>query len=212
MTIEYPNVDHEPVFAQAWNAPGHTRFEIPPVDVNRILAERYELERPLQLTRTQLWEMETRKARRPDLYIPYVVEPGSAAVWDDRGERDRVERFVRKSRQRLWLQPERHELILEQTRVDHAQQKVTFIGASEYPGPDGATLTAGASQPIFHVIHGVGGDEARPLNLWSVVFLTPEQDSRLLAPFVRMSHEGWLPGYVEIYIREDLKIGLSRRS
>ncbi|SDX40498.1 hypothetical protein [Lysobacter enzymogenes] len=212
MAIAFPNIEHEPLFEQAWNDPAHTRFEIPPLDVNRILAERYELERPLQLTRAQLWDMEARKARRPDLFIPYVVEPGSAAVWDDRGENAGVERFVRKSRQRLWLQPERHELILEQTRVDHIQQKVTFIGAAEYPGADGATLQAGEGQPIFHVIHGVSGEETRPLNLWSVVFLTPQQDSRLLAPFVRMAFEGWLPGYVEIYIRDNLKIGISRRS
>lgn len=212
MAIAYPNIEHVPVFEQAWNDPAHTRFEIPPLDVNRILAERYELERPLQLTRAQLWDMEARKARRPDLFIPYVVERGSAAVWDDRGESAGVERFVRRSRQRLWLQPERHEWILEQTRVDHIRQQVTFIGAAEYPADDGAILRAGAGQPIFHVIHGVGGEEARPLNLWSVVFLTPHQDSRLLAPFVRMAFEGWLPGYVEIYIRENLKTGISRRS
>ncbi|MFK3648557.1 hypothetical protein ACI2IY_08950 [Lysobacter enzymogenes] len=211
MTVQYPNVDHVPAFAQAWNDPANTRFELPPVDVNRILAERYELARPLRLSRSQLWEMETRKARRPDLYIPYVVEQGSAAVWADQGERDGVERFVRKSRQRLWLQPDRYELILEQTRVDHAQQQVTFIGASHYPGPDGAMLEAGTGQPIFHVIHGVGGEESEPLNLWSVVFLTPRQDSRLIAPFVRMAHDGWLPGYVEIYIRDDLGVGISRR-
>ncbi|QQP97156.1 hypothetical protein [Lysobacter enzymogenes] len=211
MTVQYPNVDHVPAFAQAWDDPANTRFELPPVDVNRILAERYDLARPLRLSRSQLWEMETRKARRPDLYIPYVVEQGSAAVWADQGERGRVERFVRKSRQRLWLQPDRYELILEQTRVDHAQQQVTFIGASHYPGPDGATLEAGTGQPIFHVIHGVGGEESEPLNLWSVVFLTPRQDSRLLAPFVRMAHDGWLPGYVEIYIRDDLGVGISRR-
>jgi len=211
MTVRYPNVEHVPAFAQAWNEPANTRFELPPVDVNRILAERYDLARPLRLSRSQLWEMETRKARRPDLYIPYVVEQGSAAVWADRGERDGVERFVRKSRQRLWLQPDRYELILEQTRVDHAQQQVTFIGASHYPGPDGAMLEAGTGQPIFHVIHGVGGEESEPLNLWSVVFLTPRQDSRLIAPFVRMARDGWLPGYVEIYIRDDLGVGISRR-
>lgn len=211
MTVQYPNVDHVPAFAQAWNEPANTRFELPPVDVNRILAERYDLARPLRLSRSQLWEMEARKARRPDVYIPYVVEQGSAAVWADQGERDRVERFVRKSRQRLWLQPDRYELILEQTRVDHAQQQVTFIGASQYPGPDGAMLEAGSGQPIFHVIHGVGGEESEPLNLWSVVFLTPRQDSRLIAPFVRMAHDGWLPGYVEIYIRDDLGVGISRR-
>ncbi|MEH6413509.1 hypothetical protein [Pseudomonas sp. CGJS7] len=211
MTVQYPSVDHEPVFEQAWNDPSNTRFEIPPVDVNRILAERYDLERPLRLTRSQLWEMEARKARRPDLYIPYVVEQGSAAVWADSPESAQVERFVRKSRQRLWLQPDRYELILEQTRVDHARQRVTFIGASEYPGADGTVLKAGDSQPIFHVIHAVAGRQEQPLNLWSVVFLTPEQDSRLLAPFVRMAHDGWLPGYVEIYIRDDLKVGISRR-
>lgn len=212
MNIEYPDVDHEAVFERAWNDPRNTRFELPPLDVNRILDERYRLERPLRLTRTQLWQMEARKARRPDVYIPYVVEAGSAAVWAERERNERIERFVRRSRQRLWLQPERYESILEQTRVDHERQKVTFIGASEYPDSDGATLIAGTGQPLFHVVHAVGGEEERPLNLWSVVFLTAQQDSRLLAPFVRMAYEGRLPGYVEIYVRDDLGVGLTRRA
>ncbi|MGH8079141.1 MAG: hypothetical protein ACREP7_01110 [Lysobacter sp.] len=211
MHSPYPAVNHPSAFAQAWADPRHTRFELPPVDVNRILAERYELAAPVRITRTMLWDMEARKARRPDVYIPYVVEAGSASVWAERPRVGDVDVFVRQSRQRLWLQPERYELILEQTRLDHARQSVTFIGAAEYPGADGATLHAGASQPIFHVVHGVGGEPDSPLNLWSIVFETDAQDSRLLQPFVRMAEAGWLPGYVEIYIRDDLGIALSRR-
>jgi hypothetical protein len=206
----YPQIDHERAFERAWSDPKFTRFELPPVDVNRVLAERYRLDRPLAFTGAMLWDMETRKARRPDLYIPYVVEAGSADAWADAKAADGADTFVRKSRQRLWLQPERYELILEQTRLDHAKRRVTFIGAREYPGRDGERLQAGRDQPIFHVVHGVDGDEDRPLNQWLIVFETASQDSRLLAPFVRMAGDVYLPGYVEVYIREQLGVGLER--
>lgn len=211
MNNPYPSVDHETVFAQAWANPAYTRFEIPPVDINRVLSERYDFARPLTFTRTMLWDMEARKARHPDTHIPYVVEAGSAAVWADRPGENGVETFVRKSRQRLWLRPERYELIVEQTRLDHARQKVTFIGAAQYPGPDGTPVIAGSGQPIFHVVHAVGGEEDRPLNLWLIVFETQERNNELTQPFVQMAEAGGLPGYVEIYIREHLGVGLSRR-
>src|SRR5919198_4521960 len=146
-------LDHKKIFHQAWEDPSATRYELPALDVNQVLAARYELGQPLVFTRTMLWDMEARKARRPDLFIPYVVAAGSAASW---GEGDV---FVRKSMQRLWLDPDTYGLIIEQTRLDHANQLVTFIGAAEHPGPDGEPLTATTEQPIFHVQHGVGGTE-----------------------------------------------------
>src|SRR2546421_1051956 len=91
-------LDHEKTLREAWDDPNATRYELPALDVNQVLAERYELGRPLVFTRTMLWDMETRKARRPDLYIPYVVAAGSADAW---GEGDV---FVRKSMQRQWLE------------------------------------------------------------------------------------------------------------
>jgi hypothetical protein len=199
-------LDHAKVFQQAWEDPAATRYVLPDIDVNAVLAERYELDRPVTVTRTMVWDMETRKARRPDLYIPYVVAEGSADSW---GEGDV---FVRKSMQRLWLEPQTYGLVLEQTRLDHTNQIVTFIGAAEHPGPDGELLVAGTGQPIFHVEHSVGGTETQPLNRWRIVHLTEAPDSRFTAVFDRFAADPYLPGYVEIYIRDVLNVGLTQRN
>ncbi|WP_163506246.1 hypothetical protein [Fodinicola acaciae] len=196
---------HEKVFAQAWDDPANTRYEMRPIDVNAVLAERYEVSEPLVLTRTMLWDIEVRKARRPDIYIPRVVAEGSAQAWggDDT--------YVRRSSQRLWLEPHRHGLIIEQTHLDHASQTVTFIGAASHPGPDGAPLRATTDQPLFHVEHAVGGTEDQPLNLWRTVHLTAEPDQRIVDVFARIDEDPWLPIFVEIYVRDVLRIGLTRR-
>jgi hypothetical protein len=49
--------------------------------------------------------------------------------------------------------------VLEQTKLNHDNQIVTFIGAAELPGPNGEPLQATTDQPIFHVEHSVGGTE-----------------------------------------------------
>ncbi|WP_394826310.1 hypothetical protein [Pendulispora albinea] len=202
---------HEKAFAEAWADPRNTRYELPALDVNRVLSERYRLGKPLLFTRTMLWTMETRKARRPDLYIPYVVAEGSADAWDDHQAPDGADIFVRKSQQRLWTMPEKYTLVIEQTRLNHVEQKVTFIGAAEYPDRDGQTLRVTAEQPIFHVVHGVIGEEDRPLNTWFIVHLTDAPDDALLAPFRKQAADPYLPGYIEIFIRNDLGIELVRR-
>ena len=197
-------LDHEMIFRRAWEDPAATRYELPAVDVNQALADRYDLGRPLAFTRTLLWDLEARKARRPDLFIPYVVAPGSAESW---GEGDV---FVRRSMQRLWLEPDTYWLVLEQTRLDHTNQIVTFIGAAEVPARDGTPLRAGTAQPLFHVEHSVGGAETQPLNRWRIVHLTRAPDRRLIATFDRIAANPWLPEFVEIYIRDVLGITLSR--
>jgi hypothetical protein len=198
-------IEHEKLFHEAWLDPAATRYELAPVDVNRVLAERYDLAEPLVVTRTMLWDMEARKARHPDIFIPYVVAAGSADAWGD----DDV--FVRRSRQRLWLAPDTYGLVLEQTKLDHTNQIVTFIGAAELPGPDGEPLVATTEQPLFHVEHSVDGTEERPLNRWRVVHLTTAPDPRLHTTFARIDANPWLPEYVEIYVRDVLGVALTRR-
>ena len=68
-------------FERAWVDPRNTRFELPPVDVNRVLAEHYLTNQPLTFTRAMLWDTEVRKAWKPDRYIPSVVREGSARAW-----------------------------------------------------------------------------------------------------------------------------------
>ncbi|WP_433660539.1 hypothetical protein ACQPW1_47770 [Nocardia sp. CA-128927] len=197
-------VDHKKIFRAAREDEANTTYELLPLDVNQVLADRYELASPLAFTRTMLWDMETRKARRPDVYLPYVVTGGTQS-W---GEGDV---FVRKSRQRLWLRPEADGLVLEQTHLDHANRVVTFIGAAELPGPTGELLHAGTEQPIFHVEHGAAGTEERPLNTWRIVHLTETPDSRFAEVFDRIAADPYLPAFLEIYIRDVLEIGLTRR-
>ena len=155
-------LNHEEEFERAWTEPGNTRIELSPVDVNRVLAGHYRTGEPLRFTRTMLWDMEVKKAFRPDLYIPSVVSEGSSSYWRRRGEAGGAESFVRCSRQRLWLEPSEHGLVLEQVFLNPARQSATFIGAAELLDGEGNLLRAGEEQPLFHVEHSVDGDELRP--------------------------------------------------
>ncbi len=204
-------LNHEGEFERAWADPSNTRFELPPVDVNRVLAEHYRTSEPLTFTRTMLWDMEGRKAWRPDRYIPSVVQKGSAGTWSKRSVADGTESFVRSSQQRLWLEPAEYGLVLEQVCLNLTQQKVTFMGAAELPDRDGNVLRADARQPLFHVVHSVGGDESRPRNRWRIVHLTDRSEHRLVERFTLMANDVWLPEFIEIYIRSDLNIKLTRR-
>ena len=203
-------LDHEGEFQGAWDDPSNTRFEMPPVDVNRVLAEHYRTNEPLTFTRTMLWDMEVRKAWGPDRYIPSVVWEGSAHAWGRRSVADGIESFVRSSQQRLWLEPAEYGLVLEPVCLNHTQQKVTFIGAGELPDRDGNIIRAGVQQPLFHVEHSVSGDESRPLNTWRIVHLTDRPEPRLVERFTLMANDVWLPEFIEIYIRSDLNIRLTR--
>ncbi len=204
-------LNHEGEFQRAWADPSNTRLELPPVDVNRVLAENYGTSEPFTFTRTMLWDMEVRKAWRPDRYIPSVVTEGSAHAWGRRSAADGIESFLRSSQQRLWLEPEEYGLVLEQVYLNPAQQNVTFIGVAEILDRDRNTLRAGATQPLFHVEHSVGGDESRPLNRWRIVHLTDRPEHRLVERFTLMANDVWLPEFIEIYIRSDLNIKLTRR-
>ena len=153
--------DHVREFERAWADPRHTRIERPPVDINRVLAEHYKTSEPLTFTRTMLWDVEARKAWQPDVYIPSVVREGSARSWGRLPAGDGAESFQRTSEQRQWLARDVYRPVLELVRLDHKQQKVTFIGAIEFSDSAGNVLHAGTHQPLFHVEHSVGGSETR---------------------------------------------------
>ena len=65
-------------YRDAWNDQAHTRFELPPVNVNKVLRDRYRMKSERRLTSTLTWEMETKKAWDPLSYIPYVVSEGQS--------------------------------------------------------------------------------------------------------------------------------------
>src|SRR5262249_29119352 len=186
-------------------------YQLPDIDVNMVLAARYSTGRPLTFTRGMLWDMEARKAAHPGTYIPFVVRAGSDRSWNRRSG-DGGEDLERCSMQRLWLDPKRYGLTLERAFLNHHEQKVTFLGARELPGADGALLRADADQPLFHVEHSVGGTELRPLNRWRIVHLTDAPDERLVEAFEHMAASPWLAEHTEIYIRSDIGIELTRNS
>jgi hypothetical protein len=100
--------------------------------------------------------------------------------------------------------------VLEDVYLSDAKQAIFFLGRERLRGERGGDLRASDFQPIFHVEHGVGGSEDEPLNLWSIVLLTPAEDRRFHRPFEEMVAAGWLPGFIEIYIAKDLGVALSR--
>ena len=204
-------LNHEEEFERAWADPRNTRVELPPVDVNLVLAKYYRTNEPLRFTRTMLWDMEVKKAYRPDLYIPSVVLEGSARYWRPRAAANGAVSFVRSTQQRLWLEPQQRGLVLEQVFLNRALQRATFIGAAELVDEDGNVLRAGTRQPLFHVEHSVDGEESRPLNRWRIVYLTGGPAQRLIERFDR-ARQVWLREFIEIYIRRDLGIDLTRRA
>jgi hypothetical protein len=203
--IAFDTVERE--YNEAWNAPSNTRFELAPVDVNTVLKKRYRVSPEKTLTRTMIWDMETKKAWDPLSYIPYVVS--QARSWDRTTLRDDSTRFSRSSLQRGWITPEEGR-VLEDVFVSDTKQTIYFLGRPRMVEENGNTVVASSFQPLFHVRHAVGGSEEMPLNLWSIVLLTNAPDSRYQEPFEQMVRAGLLPGFIEIYIERDLKLKLSR--
>lgn len=201
---------HEDEFEQAWADPCNTCCELPVVDVNEVLTKYYKTSEPLTFTRTMLWELETKKAWRPDLYIPSVVRQGTASAWGESASIESDEVFLRTSQQRLWLEPQEYGVVLERVCVNTSEQVITFIGAQVIHDRDGNILCAGTQQALFHVEHSVSGDESRPLNKWRVVHLTDSPEQSLIDRFTPITNDVWLPEFIEIYIRQDLEIELTR--
>jgi hypothetical protein len=200
-------LDAKNEFDSAWRNPKYTQFELPPVEVNKILEERYSLVSPVSLTRTLVWDMEVRKAWDPFTFIPYVVSEGTS--WGRHQLAYGCERFSRSSIQAGWITSERGR-VLEDVYLNHSSQQVLFLGRTSMEGVDG-TITADAYQPIFHVEHAAGGSEDDPLNLWKIVLLTEGKDERYTEPFKDMIRKGLLPGFLEIYIEQTFNIKLKRK-
>ena len=203
--------NHEAIFATDWNHADYTCIEFEPLDVNQILADQYEGGEGLALTRTQLWDMEVRKAFRPDLFIPGVIRSGTARSWGLRELKNGDEVFIRASEQRLWLQPDRYGTVIEACYLNHANQQVTFIGLPELVDDTGRKVFASPEQPIFHVEHAVSGTEQSPLNTWRIVHLAGDENGALAKRFEQISQAPGLPEYVERYIEDVLKLSLTRK-
>lgn len=202
----FASARHE--YEQAWNDPAHTRFELPAVDVNKVLRDRYEMAPYRRLTRTMIWDMETKKAWDPLSFIPYVVSGGGS--WGRHDLHDGSSRFSRASMQKGWIRPDSGR-VLEDVYVSSAEQSIFFLGRARMIAADGSGLRASDFQPLFHVHHGVGGTEDEPLNLWSIVLLTRRHEPAYEEPFRQLVQAGLLPGFIEIYIECDLGVTLKRK-
>jgi hypothetical protein len=203
--ITFDSAERE--YNEAWSSPSSTRFELPPLDVNKVLKERYWISPERTLTRAMIWDMESKKAWDPLTYIPYVVS--QARSWDRTVLHDGTTRFYRSSLQRGWITSEEGRIV-EDVFVSDPKQTIYFLGRPRMVDESGKALVASSFQPLFHVRHAVGGSEYAPLNLWSIVLLTDAPDPRYCKPFEQMVREGLLPGFLEIYIERDLKLKLSR--
>src|SRR5947207_2934252 len=60
-------------FERCWRDPNTTRFELPEIGVNEMLAKRYIVKPQINLTRSMIWDMQCRKALDPATYVPYVI-------------------------------------------------------------------------------------------------------------------------------------------
>ncbi len=85
-------------FDKACNNPDHTLLETAPVEINDLLQTHYSTSEPVRLTKTMLWDAETKKAWDPMTCIPGVVREGSS--WGRKPLENGEECFLRGSQQR----------------------------------------------------------------------------------------------------------------
>lgn len=201
-------LEAEKEFEKCWRNAKYTSIKLDDVDVNQTLSY-YETQKPVHFTRKMLWDMEKKKAWNPGNYISYVIREGSAKSWEKHKcpETD-GEIFVRCSAQRKWLNPEVFEEVYEEVYVNDKDQIVTFLGVKRLPGN---VNDIHPTQPIFHVQHGVAGNENRPLNTWRIIHLTEESNKNLIEHFNGFNDPTILPGFIKAYIEKDLKIPIRKK-
>lgn len=200
-------LDAENEFERCWSNPDYTAIQLEDVDVNRALMH-YVTERPIEFTRSMLWDMERKKAWNPGLYIPYVIKAGSARSWNKQAcPKTGGELFVRRSTQKKWLDPQAYEDVYEEVYVNEQKQLITFLGVTTLPG----VAEIHPTQSLFHVQHGVRGDETHPQNTWRIVHLTQHKEIRLINAFKKMNEATVLPGFIKVYIEHDLHTAINRK-
>src|SRR5215469_13864919 len=195
-------------FEAAWRNPNYTQFALPPLDVNRVLNERYLVRPPIRFMRSMLWDMEMKKAWDPSTYLSYIVSSGLS--WGRHNLEDGCEGFSRSSIQTAFSGRGRGQ-VLEDVFMNRNDHRIIALGRPEMTNDKGERIYADDFQPLFNVERSAGGSESEPLNNWRIVFLTENNDQRLTEPFKQMIQAGLLPGFLEIYIERDLHAALSRR-
>lgn len=199
----------EEEFELAWQNPAYTQIELAHVDINQRLTSYYESPVPVNFTRKLLWDMETKKAWDPKTYIAYVVKDGRS--WGKEILENGDEIFVRSSLQKQWLNESVYEEVFEVVYINQLQQKITFLGTTQLLDDRGNQLEIHNAQPLFHVQHAVGGDENNPVNLWRIVHLTESKNQDLIDRLKSLDDQTRLPGFIEIYINNDMQIPLKHK-
>ncbi len=195
-SMGYANNYAEERFEQAWNNPSYTQLKLDNIDINKTLAEHYETAQPVKFTASMLWDVETKKAWDPMTYIPYVVKEGKS--WGKQVLENGDEIFVRTSSQRQWVNRDVYVKVCEEVYLNHKEKKATFIGTK--------ILSETSSQPLFHVQHSVEGGENNPINVWRIVHLTEEKHTKLIEQIKKLADPTRLPGFVEIYIKNQARL------
>jgi hypothetical protein len=201
--------NHEEILEAAFNDPNNTTIALEPSNVNRIIkSDHYDADPNFLYTKTQLWDMEVKKAYNPAKYLRHILRPGSLQVFNIQKD-GRTETFVRITDQQKWLDPSEYNTVIEQVFLDHDKEKAVFIGVPEVEGPDGRKIFTG-TQPLFHVEHSAAGTENEPLNEWRIVHLDKDDDGKLKDAFKKLTASPYLREFNEVYIREDLGKKLER--
>jgi len=135
----------EAAFERAWNDSHHTRIELAPLDMNRVLKANYVMSQRRSMTAAELWDMELKKFRDPTTYIPTVVR--SSATFGHQTLPDGAEMFVRLSEQRQWLNPSNTGRYWRGYSSTTADERPPL---SEYVRLDGMTELSFASSRASH--------------------------------------------------------------
>lgn len=199
----------EKAFELAWNNPSYTQIKLDDIDINATLFKYYETPVPIDFTREMLWDMESKKAWDPKTYIPYVVKEGQSWGREILANGDEI--FVRSSQQKQWLNRDIYGEVFEEVYLNHREQRATFLGTQCLKDSSNETLYLKNDQPLFHIQHGVEGEENNPVNVWRIVHLTDAKDQSLIEHFKTLNNPKAVPGFVEIYIEKDLQIPLSHK-
>ncbi len=142
-------------------------------------------------------------------YIPGVVREGSS--WGRKPLENGEECFLRKSQQLAW-RADTYGQVLEEVYLSPEEHTVLFLGRAELLRGDGSPVQAGSHQPLFHVVHAVGGTDSHPENLWRILHLTTNRDDTLLEQHLAQTGTPeWLRKFVAIYAEKDLGIRLTPR-
>lgn len=197
------------LFEKDWSTAHHTQFTLESKDLNLVLDTYYETSAPVHFTKDMLWDMDRKKAWDPLSYIPYVVSEGYS--WGKKEEDNGNVTFMRWSMQKQW-KTGTPGMVIEKVTLLNKEQRAVFIGIPEATDDMGRHLKASEEQPLFHVEHGVGGqDEDHPTNTWRVVHLTQQKDTELMERLSALARPDILPGYLLKYTEKDLGVSVHKK-